>query len=62
MDTEQSVRGLRMLVMVATSGVSLYCSFKDVGVRLVKIRECVKGDGGPVVEKLDRLVALFSRN
>jgi hypothetical protein len=60
--TEQSVRGLRMLLVVATAGVALYYSFKDVAMKLVKIRECVKRDDGPLVEKLDRLVALFSPN
>lgn len=60
--TEQSVRGLRMLLVVATAGVALYYSFKDVAMKLVTIRECVKRDGGPLVEKLDRLVALFSPN
>jgi hypothetical protein len=60
--TEQSIRGLRMLLAVATAGVALYCSFTDVAMKLVKIRECVKCDDGPLVEKLDRLVALFSLN
>jgi hypothetical protein len=60
--TERGVHGLRMLLVVATAGVALYYSFKDVAVKLVKIRECVKRDNGPLVEKLDRLVALFSLN
>lgn len=58
--TERSVHGLRTLLVVATAGVALYYSFKDVAVKLAKIRECVKRDDGPLVEKLDRLVALFS--
>jgi hypothetical protein len=60
--TEQTIRGLRLLVAIAVSGVALYYSFKDVGVKLVKIRECVKRDNGPVVEKLDHLVTLFSQS
>ncbi|KIM74475.1 hypothetical protein PILCRDRAFT_14380 [Piloderma croceum F 1598] len=59
---KQNIRGLRMLVGVATSGVALYNSFKDVGLKLVKICECVKGGDAAVLEKLDRLVALFSLN
>jgi len=54
--------GLRLLVAIAVSGVALYYSFKDVGVKLVKIRECAKRDNGPVVEKLDHLVTLFSQS
>ena len=60
--TEQSVCGLCMLLLVATAGVALYKSFKDVAMKLVKIRECVKRDDGPLVEKLDCLVAFFSPN
>lgn len=59
---KQSVYGLRMLVKVATSGVALYNLFKEAGVKLMKIRECVKVGDGPVIEKLDHLVALFSVN
>jgi hypothetical protein len=59
---EQSIRGLRTLLVVATAGVALYYSFKDVAAKLVKIRECVKMDDGPLIEKLDYLVTLFSLN
>jgi hypothetical protein len=60
--TERSIRGLRMLVKVATSGVALYKSFKDVRTELVKIRECVKVGDEPIVAKLDRLVTIFSQS
>ena len=60
--TERSVRGLRILVKVATSGVALYKSFRDVRAELVKIRECVQIGDGPTVEKLDHLVTLFSQS
>jgi hypothetical protein len=60
--TEQSVHGLRVLLVVATAGVALYYSFKDVAMKLVKLRESAKRDDGPLVEKLDSLVALFSPN
>jgi hypothetical protein len=60
--TERSIRGLRMLVKVATSGVALYKSFRDVRTELVKIRECVKVGDEPIVAKLDRLVTIFSQS
>ena len=59
--TKRSLRGLRQLVNVATSGVALYDSFEDVRAKLVNIRECVRVGGGPTVETLDQLVAVFSQ-
>jgi hypothetical protein len=48
-----------MLVKVATTGVSLYKSFKDVRVLLVQIQECVSVGNEAIVEKLDHLVTIF---
>ena len=60
--TERSIRGLSMLVKVATTGVSLYKSFKDVRALLVQIRECVSVGNEAIVEKLDHLVTIFSQS
>jgi Ser/Thr protein kinase RdoA (MazF antagonist) len=60
--TEQSLCALRLLSHVATSGVALYAPFEEVRVDLASIRVCVAVDGGPIVEKLDRLVTLFSQS
>jgi len=61
-ETERSIHGLRMLVKVATSGVALYKSFKDVRAELIEIRECVRVGDGPIVEKLDHLVTIFAQS
>jgi hypothetical protein len=58
--TQQSIRDLRMLLVMGTTGVALYHSFKDVALKLVNIRECVTSDDVCLVEKPDHLVALFS--
>ena len=58
---EQTVRGLRLLVKMATSGVSLYKSFENVRAELIQIRECVRDPNGSIVEKLDYLVNVFSQ-
>ena len=60
--TERSIRGLSMLVKVATMGVSLYKSFKDVRALLVQIRVCVSVGNEAIVEKLDHLVTIFSQS
>ena len=59
--TERSIRGLSILVKMATTGVSLYKSFKDVAALLIQIRECVSVGNEAIVEKLDHLVTLFSQ-
>jgi hypothetical protein len=58
--TEQSLCALCLLSHIATSGVALYDPIAEVGVDLAEIRGSVAVDGGPVVEKLDHLVTLFS--
>jgi hypothetical protein len=60
--TKRSLRALRLLSHVATSGVALYESFDKVRVTLATIRGCVVVDSGPIVEKLDHLVTLFSQS
>lgn len=59
--TEQTVRGLRLLTKMATSGVSLYQSFENVRAVLMQIRECVRDPNGSIVEKVDYLVNVFSQ-
>jgi hypothetical protein len=60
--TERSIRGLSTLVKVATTGVSLYRSFKDVRALLVQIRDFVSVGNEAIVEKLDHLVTIFSQS
>jgi hypothetical protein len=59
--TGRSIYGLRLVVYMATSGVALDASFKEMGTLLAKLRENVKVDAGLAVEKIDLLVALFSQ-
>jgi hypothetical protein len=59
--TGRSIYGLRLVVYMATSGVALDASFKEMGTLLTKLRENVKVDAGLAVEKINRLVALFSQ-
>lgn len=58
--TQKSIRGLRALDSLATSGVALYRSCKNVHGRLVEIRECLTVGQGEGVSLLDRLVVRFA--
>jgi Phosphotransferase enzyme family len=57
---QRSLRGLRILLDIATSGVALYNSCEKTKAQLVEMLQCVDANNSGGVETIKALVVLFS--